>query len=158
VHLNTAVAALMELVNDLYAFCELRGVRPLGFDDEAPAVVERPETAAVLRESIEALVLMLSPFTPHLCEELWQGLGHTEGVVAAGWPEWSEDAARVESIEIPVQVNGKLRGRVTVPADAAQIDIEAAALAAPGVTAHLEGKQVVKIIVAKGRLVSIVVK
>jgi leucyl-tRNA synthetase len=158
VHLNTAVAALMELVNDLYAFCELRGVRPLGFDDEAPAVVERPETAAVLRESIEALVLMLSPFTPHLCEELWQGLGHTEGVVAAGWPEWSEDAAREESIEIPVQVNGKLRGRVTVPADAAQIDIEAAALAAPGVTAHLEGKQVVKIIVAKGRLVSIVVK
>ena len=120
VHLNTAVAALMELVNELYAFCELRGVRPLGVDDEPAAVVARPETAAVLREAIEALVLMLSPFTPHMCEELWAGLGHPDGVVAAGWPAWDEDAAREESIEIPVQVNGKLRGRVTVAADASE--------------------------------------
>jgi leucyl-tRNA synthetase len=158
VHLNTAVAALMELVNELYAFCELRGVRPLGVDDEAPAVVERRETAAVLREAIEALVLMLSPFTPHMCEELWAGLGHAEGVVAAGWPAWDEDAAREESIEIPVQVNGKLRGRITVAADASDIDIEAAAIAAPAVSAHLTGKQIAKVIIAKGRLVSIVVK
>ncbi len=158
VHLNTAVAALMELVNELYAFCELRGVRPAGFEGEASAVVARPETAAVLREAIEGLVLMLSPFTPHMCEELWEGLGHRNGVVAAGWPEWSEDAAREESIEIPVQVNGKLRGRVTVPVDAGQDAIEKAALAAPTVSAHVEGRQIVKIIVAKGRLVSIVVK
>ncbi len=158
VHLNTAVAALMELVNELYAFCELRGVRPLGVDDEAAAVVERPETAAVLRESIEALVLMLSPFTPHMCEELWAGLGHADGVVAAGWPGWDEDAARDESIEIPVQVNGKLRGRVTVAADASESDIEAAAVAAPAVATHLVGKQIVKVIIAKGKLVSIVVK
>ena len=158
VHLNTAVAALMELVNELYAFCELRGVRPHGVDDEPAAVVDRPETAAVLREAIEALVLMLSPFTPHLCEELWAGLGHTDGVVAAGWPCWDEDAAREESIEIPVQVNGKLRGRVTVPADASNEEIEAAAIAAPSVTAHLAGKQIVKVIIAKGKLVSVVVK
>jgi leucyl-tRNA synthetase len=158
VHLNTAVAALMELVNELYAFCEVRGVRPLGVDDEPPAVVERHETAAVLREAIEALVLMLSPFTPHMCEELWAGLGHPEGVVAAGWPAWDEDAAREESIEIPVQVNGKLRGRITVAADASDIDIEAAAIALPAVSAHLAGKQIAKVIIAKGRLVSIVVK
>src|SRR5688572_1166124 len=158
VHLNTAVAALMELVNELYAFCELRGVRPLGVDDEAPAVVARPEAAAVLREAIEALVLMLSPFTPHMCEELWAGLGHPDGVVAAGWPSWDEDAAREESIEIPVQVNGKLRGRVTVAADASEAEIEAAATAAPAVSAHLAGKQIVKVIIAKGKLVSIVVK
>ena len=158
VHLNTAIAALMELVNELYAFCELRGVRPLGVDDEPAAVVERPETAAVLRESIEALVLMLSPFTPHMCEELWVGLGHAEGVVAAGWPSWDEEAAREESIEIPVQVNGKVRGRVVVAADASQAEIEAAAVAAPSVAPHLAGKQIVKVIVAGGKLVSIVVK
>jgi len=158
VHLNTAVAALMELVNELYAFCEARGVRPLGLDDEPSAVVERVETAAVLRETVEVLVLMLSPFTPHMCEELWAGLGHQEGVVAAGWPACDEDAAREESIEIPVQVNGKVRGRVTVAADASDVDIEGAAIAAPAVSAHLAGKQIVKVIIAKGRLVSIVVK
>jgi leucyl-tRNA synthetase len=158
VHLNTAVAALMELVNDLYPFCEVRGVRPLGVDDELPAVVERPETAAVLREAIEALVLMLSPFTPHMCEELWEHLGHAGGVVAAGWPAWDEDAARDESIEIPVQINGKVRGRVTVSADASDLDIEAAAIASPTIGLHVAGKQIVKVIVAKGRLVSIVVK
>jgi leucyl-tRNA synthetase len=158
VHLNTAVAALMELVNEMYAFCELRGVRPLGVDDEPAAVVQRPETAAVLREAIEALVLMLSPFTPHMCEELWAGLGHADGVVAAGWPAWDEGAAREESIEIPVQVNGKLRGRVTVAADASDAEIEAAAIAASAVVPHLAGKQIVKVIVAKGKLVSIVVK
>jgi leucyl-tRNA synthetase len=158
VHLNTAVAALMELVNELYAFCEHRGVRPQATDDELPAVVERAETAAVLREAIEALVLMLSPFTPHMCEELWEHLGHGGGVVAAGWPVCDDEAARDESIEIPVQVNGKVRGRIIVAADASDVDIEAAAIASPLVGLHLAGKQIVKVIVAKGRLVSIVVK
>jgi leucyl-tRNA synthetase len=157
-HLNTAVSALMEMVNDLNAFAEKRGVRPSGRDDEPPAVVERPETAAVFREAIEALILLVSPFTPHLSEELWERLGHTGGIVAAGWPEWDEAAARDESVEIPVQVNGKVRGRVTVSADAADADIEAAALASAQVQPHIEGRQLVKVIVAKGRLVSIVVK
>jgi len=157
-HLNTAVSALMEMVNDLNAFAEKRGVRPSGRDDEPPAVVERPETAAVFREAIEALILLVSPFTPHLSEELWERLGHAGGIVAAGWPEWDEAAARDESVEIPVQVNGKVRGRVTVSADAADADIEAAALASAQVQPHIEGRQLVKVIVAKGRLVSIVVK
>ncbi|MDA1307867.1 MAG: leucine--tRNA ligase [Acidobacteria bacterium] len=156
VHLNTAVAALMELVNELYAYAELRGVRPLGVDDEARASVDRPETAAVLRESVEALTLMLSPFTPHMCEELWAQMGHADGVVAAGWPMVDEDAAREESLEIPVQVNGKLRGRATVAPDATDAAIEQAALQA--VAAYLDGKTVIKVIVAKGRLVSVVVK
>ena len=77
-HLNTAVSALMELVNEVYGFAEPRGLRPVGREDEPPAVISRPETAAVLREACEALVLMLSPFTPHLAEELWEGLGHHE--------------------------------------------------------------------------------
>ena len=76
-HLNTAISALMEMVNELYAFAEKRGVRPAGRDDEPPPVIARPETAAVLREAVEALVLMLSPFTPHLSEELWERLGHS---------------------------------------------------------------------------------
>jgi len=156
VHLNTAVAALMELVNELYAYAEIRGVRPQGLDDEARATVDRQETAAVLRESVEALLLMLSPFTPHMCEELWAQIGHAEGVVAAGWPVHDEAAARDESIEIPVQVNGKLRGKAIVAADAAEADIQTAALAA--VESWLAGKTVVKVIVAKGRLVSVVVK
>ena len=157
-HLNTAISALMEMVNDLSTFADKRGVRPTGRDDEPPAAVNRPETAAVLREAIEALVLLVSPFAPHLAEELWQGLGHRDGVVAAGWPSYDEDAAREESIEIPVQVNGKVRGRVVVSAGAADTEIEAAALASPQVMPHLAGKQVSKVIVARGKLVSVVVR
>jgi leucyl-tRNA synthetase len=158
VHLNTAVSALMELVNEIYAFGETRGIRPTGREDAPPAEIARSESASVLREAVEALVLMLSPFTPHMCEELWEMLGRQNGVVAAGWPVADDAAAREEEIEIPVQVNGKVRDRVTVPADAGDKDIEAAALAAPGVQPYLAGKQIVKVIVARGRLVSIVVK
>jgi len=157
-HLNTAISALMELVNDLYAFADRHGIRPTGREDEPPAVVPRPETAAVLREAAEALVLLISPFTPHMAEELWESLGKSGGVVAAGWPTWDEAAAREESVEIPVQVNGKLRGRVVVAASAGEDEIKAAALAAPSVQPHLEGREVVKVIVARGRLVSVVVK
>jgi leucyl-tRNA synthetase len=155
-HLNTAISALMEMVNDLYAFADRHGVRPLGKDDEPPAVVARPETAAVLREAVETLVRLISPFTPHMAEELWQNIGHMDGIVAAGWPECDEAAAREESIEIPVQVNGKVRARVLVPVDATEETIQAAAMDA--VRDNLAGREVVKVIVAKGRLVSIVVK
>jgi leucyl-tRNA synthetase len=157
-HLNTAISALMEMVNDLSTFTEKRGVRPSGRDEEPPAVVGRPETAAVIREALESLVLLVSPFTPHLAEELWEALGHTGGVVAAGWPVCDEDAAREESIEIPVQVNGKVRGRVVVSAGAGDREIETAALASPQVAPHLAGKQVAKVIVARGKLVSVVVR
>jgi leucyl-tRNA synthetase len=118
----------------------------------------RSETAGVLAEAARALVLMLSPFTPHLSEELWERMGHRDGVTAAGWPAYDEAVAKEEEVEIPVQVNGKVRGRVTVPADAGDGDIEAAALQSPAIRPHLEGKQVVKVIVARGRLVSVVVK
>jgi leucyl-tRNA synthetase len=157
-HLNTAISALMELVNELYGYAESRGVRPSGAPDEPPAVITDAATAAVLREAVEALLLLISPFAPHLAEELWEGLGHKEGVTKAGWPAFDEAAAREESIEIPVQVNGKVRGRVTVPAAASETDIETAAAAAPQIRSHLEGKTIVKTIVARGRLVSFVVK
>jgi leucyl-tRNA synthetase len=146
VQLNTAVSALMDLTNDLYKIGPRLSAGP------------GPADVAVAREAAEALVLMLSPFTPHICEELWELLGHSGGVVAAGWPAFDEAAARDESIEIPVQVNGKLRGRVTVPAGSSEDAIKAAALAVPEIQPHLAGKEVVKVIVAGGRLVSIVVK
>jgi leucyl-tRNA synthetase len=159
VHLNTAVAALMELVNELYAFADARGVRPLGLDDEPRPTTDRQETAAVLRETVEALVLMLSPFTPHMCEELWQQLGHADGVVAAGWPSWDDEVAKDESIEIPVQVNGKVRARIEVPADSTVDANIAIALAHVDVVKWTDGKTVVKVIHNRpDQPISIVVK
>jgi leucyl-tRNA synthetase len=157
-HLNTAVSALMELVNDLYAFSDRHGARPTGHEGDVAPALDRPEAAAVIREAVEALVLMLSPFTPHLAEELWERLGHDGGVVAAGWPSHDEAAAREEQVEIPVQVNGKVRARVLLPADATDETIRAAALGAPSVQPHLDGVEVVKVVVVRGRLANIVVR
>jgi leucyl-tRNA synthetase len=163
VHLNTAVSALMELVNDLYAFCAKDPCLRIGRDPDDESAVGatiRPETLSVLKEAIEALILMLSPFAPHMAEELWEHLGHAEGVVAAGWPSFDEEVARAEAIVVPVQVNGKLRGRVTAAADVSDDDLRTLALADAAVIKHLEGKTVRKTVVAggsSGRLVSIVV-
>jgi leucyl-tRNA synthetase len=148
----------MELVNELYAFSDRRGVRPTGQEGAPPPAVDRAETAAVLREAVEALVLMLSPFTPHLAEELWEHLGHAEGVVTAGWPALDEAATREEAIEVPVQVNGKVRTRVTLPAGASEDEMRSAALAAAPVQAYLEGTELVRVVVAGGRLVNVVVR
>lgn len=162
VHLNTAVSALMELVNELYAFGDSTGVtrqgRRVDTDEGGVAVDAPPATKAVLKEAVEALVLLLSPFSPHMAEELWEKLGHSDGVVAAGWPAYDEAAAKAEEIVVPVQVNGKLRARLSVPVDIAEDALQAAALADPNVRAHTDGKTVAKVVVARGRLVSIVVK
>jgi leucyl-tRNA synthetase len=157
-HLNTSVSKLMVLVNDIYAFADRRGVRPSGHDDDPPAVVTRPETAAVLREALEALVLLLAPFTPHLSEELWERLGHADGVTAAGWPAVDAAAALEDAIEIPVQVNGKLRGRVTVPRESDETAIREAALAVPALAPYLVGMEIAKVVVAQGKLVNVVVR
>jgi leucyl-tRNA synthetase len=153
------VSALMELVNELYQFSEAHTIQgvPAGRSDGNTAAGERDATLAVLKEAIESLVLMMSPFTPHMAEELWELLGHEGGIAFAAWPVFDPVVARAEEIVIPVQVNGKVRGRVTVPADCAEDDIRAAALAAPAIASHLAGKTVRKVIVAAGRLVSIVV-
>jgi leucyl-tRNA synthetase len=162
VHLNTAVSGLMELVNELYAFCSNSGCLRVGRDAEDPTavgVIERAATVSVLKESIEALVLMLSPFAPHMAEELWERLGHKGGVVAAGWPQFQEAVAKAEEIVVPVQVNGKLRARLTVPAEVTDDQLRELATSDPQVMKHLEGKTVRKIVVAgggQGKLVSIV--
>jgi leucyl-tRNA synthetase len=141
--MNTAVSATMELVNDLYAFTE-KGERSA-------------QAAAVAREAIESLIVMLSPFAPHTMEELWEMYGHRNGLIAARWPAFDADAAKAEELEIPVQVNGKLRSVVRVPPAIADAELEQIALADPNVQAHTAGKTVKKVVIVKGRLVSVVV-
>jgi leucyl-tRNA synthetase len=159
VHLNTAVSGLMELVNALYVFCARPGCPLIGGEAEDPDTVGtavRPETVAVLKESIEALILMLSPFTPHMAEELWERLEHAGGVVAAGWPQYDEEVARAEQIVIPVQVDGKVRSRITVPAGTPDDEVREQALAEPQVRKYTDGRTIRKVVVVNGRLVSVV--
>jgi leucyl-tRNA synthetase len=161
VHLNTAVSGLMELVNEIYAFCSRTDCLRVGQQAEnvsTVGTVVRAATLAVLKESVEALVRMISPFTPHVAEELWEMLGHPAGIVAAGWPSFSEEVARAEQVVVPVQINGKVRARLTVAAGAPDDQLRELALADPQVARHLEGKTVNKVVVVGGRLVSIVVK
>jgi len=162
VHLNTAVSGLMELVNELYAFCSRTGCIAIGREEDAERVgaMPRPGTVAVLKEAIEALVLMLSPFAPHMAEELWEMLGHRGGVVAAGWPAFDPEVAKASEITVPVQVNGKLRARLTVDADITEEHLRSLALGDPQVAKHLDGRTVRKVVVAgsgANRLVSVVV-
>jgi len=150
----------MELVNELYAFCARTECLRIGQQtDDVTAVgtVERTATVAVVKEAIEALVRMLAPFTPHMAEELWEKLGHAGGVAAAGWPHFDEAVAKAEEVVVPVQINGKLRARLSVPADTSEERLRELALADPQVAKHIEGKTVRKVVVAGGRLVSIVV-
>ena len=159
--LNTAVSAMMELVNELYTFSERTVTggpsRRTDEDVEHAGQVERKETICVVRESIEALIRMLAPFAPHTAEEMWEMLGYEDGLTTAAWPEFNADVARAEEVVIPVQVNGKVRGRVTVPVDIADDELQRVALADAGVQTHVAGKTVKKVVVAKGRLVSVVV-
>ncbi|MCE8041729.1 leucine--tRNA ligase [Halomonas daqingensis] len=137
---NTAIAAVMELTNALSRF-----------EDASP------QGLAVAREAVEACVLLLAPITPHACHALWRELGHTEPAIDAAWPQLDESALERDTIELVVQVNGKLRARIEVAADAPKEAIETDAFAAENVQRHIEGKTVRKVIVVPGKLVNIVV-
>lgn len=102
-------------------------------------------------------MLLLSPATPHIAEEIWERLGHAEGVLQAGWPGWDDRAFAVDTFEYPVQVNGKVRGRINVSAEADREALEEEALAHPDVRKWTEGKTVRKVVVVPGRLVNIAV-
>jgi leucyl-tRNA synthetase len=140
-HFNTAIAAIMELVNALYA---------------APSLAERP--SAAVRAATEVVVLLLSPMAPHLCEELWRRLGHAGSLVAHPWPSFDPEIAQRRRVPYPVQVNGKLRGQIEAEPDAAREGVEAAARALAGVAAHLDGKQLIKVVFVPGRLINFVVR
>jgi leucyl-tRNA synthetase len=156
-HLNTAVSSLMELVNELYTFSEgtPHGTPTRG--DAPVARIERAQTIAVLREAIDALVLMIAPFAPHTAEELWQMLDHPEPLAAATWPAFDAEVAKAAEVVVPVQINGKVRARLTVPAGLSDEQLQDRALEDPAVRTHTTGKTIRKVVVAKGPLVSVVV-
>jgi leucyl-tRNA synthetase len=156
-HLNTAVSSLMELVNEIYAFSETTGRGGPVQGDRQAGSPDGPETLAAVREALDVLVVMVSPFAPHTAEELWQRLGHDGDLSTAAWPSFDPDVARAEEVVIPVQVNGKVRARITVPAGLADVELEAAALGDATVRAHTAGKTIRKVVVARGALVSVVV-
>jgi len=143
-HFNTCISAIMELVNVLY------GAEEAIARNEIPA----PFLADVQRN----LVLLLAPFAPYLAHELWEMVGEKENLLKAPWPKFDAELAKEEELEIPVQVNGKLRSRVIVPADATEETVLARALADEKVLAFIAGKKVVKKIYVSGKLVNIVVK
>jgi leucyl-tRNA synthetase len=143
-HFNSAIALIMELTNEMHAAEPLEtGVRP-----------------EIRKEILETLVLMLAPMTPHLAEELWEMLGHADGLWKAEWPIFAEaqkELARVEEVEVVVQVNGRVRAKLTVPAGMSEADLVPKALAIPAVAQHINGKRVVKQIVVPDKLVNLVV-
>lgn len=140
---NTAISSLMELVNALYAYKE---------------AVAAPN-AGLVYEATSALVKMLAPFVPHMCEELWDGaFDPTASVHTQSWPEYDEDALKVDNIEIVLQVNGKVRGRLVVPAAATKEELEKIAMEDANVKAHIGDATVRKVICVPGRLVNVVAK
>lgn len=139
---NTAIAAIMELVNTLYLVREKLGC----------GEAER----RVFSSAMVTVLTLLSPVAPHICAELWERLGHDGDVGAEPWPVWDEAALARDAITIALQVNGKLRGTIQVPAGADTAALEAAALADPAAQRHLEGLSVRKVVVVPGKLVNIV--
>jgi leucyl-tRNA synthetase len=146
-HLNTSVAALMELFNQLVDF-------------NADPATASPADVFAVREALEALVVMLTPFAPHVAEEMWEGLGHNEGLLheVPRWPIADQELARREELEIPIQVNGKLRSRVIVSPDVSEDQLRASALADDRVRALIDGHEVLKVVVVPRRLVNVVTR
>jgi len=140
---NTAVSAIMELVNELTPYAE--GKKG---DD------------GLIRQVIEGLILILSPFVPFICEELWRRIGHTDAVLEQSWPSFSVDALEEETVEIPVQINGKVRARVTVPIETSRdpAALKDAVLAVSDVSKRLADKELVKVIAIPEKMVSIVIR
>jgi leucyl-tRNA synthetase len=138
---NTAIAANMELMNTLHRFSDDSG-----------------QGRAVMQEALEKVVLMLAPIVPHIAHDLWFALGHRQAVVECSWPEVDDSALVQESVTLVVQVNGKVRGRITVAVDAQKDVIEAAAMGEANVKKYIADKQVRKVIIVPGKLVNVVVQ
>jgi leucyl-tRNA synthetase len=139
-HFNTAIAAMMELFNEILSF--------------SPA---NPDDAAVLHFSVKQLILLLFPFAPHIAEELWQEIGEKEMLLKQAWPVWDEEAAKEEEIELVIQVNGKVRGKLMIPAGLDDETVKEQAFTEPKVQEYIKGKTLKKVVVVKGKLVNIVI-
>ncbi|WP_088188499.1 leucine--tRNA ligase [Desulfosporosinus sp. FKA] len=138
---NTAISTIMEWVNALYLYKEQPTANPL-----------------VGREAIEGILLLLAPFAPHITEELWQGIGHTNSVHEQPWPEVDEKALVQDEVTVVLQVNGKVRDRIQVPAEISAAELEKIVVSQPKVVEWTQGKTVVKVITVPGKLVNLVVK
>jgi len=141
-HFNTAIAAIMELVNHIY--------------QTKDGIEATPQATSVWRETVEALIVLLSPFCPHIAEELWEAVGHDESVLKTPWPQYDEEAIVEEEVIVVVQVNGKLRDRLLIPVSAEEKKVKEMALASPKVRRHIEGKEIRKTIFVPKKLVNIV--
>ena len=142
-HMNTAISAIMELTNDVYRNLEPRP--------------ERPEAWRALGEAVEAIVLLMSPFTPHAAEEMWEMLGHRGGLVRVEWPSYDPAIAVQETITLILQVNGKVRSRIAIPADLQEEELRQLALDDEKVRSLTTGRTVERVIVVPKRLVNVVV-
>ncbi|WP_416427056.1 leucine--tRNA ligase [Pseudomonas sp. App30] len=136
---NTAIAQVMTLMNVL---------------EKAPQATEQDR--ALIQEGLETVTLLLAPITPHICHELWNALGHAGAVIDAGWPVLDESALVQDSLQLVIQVNGKLRGQIEMPASASREEIEAAARVNENVLRFIDGLTIRKVIVVPGKLVNIV--
>ncbi len=139
---NTAISSIMELVNALHAYRDA-------------AVDLHP---ALLRETLEALLRLLAPFAPHITEELWSLTGHADSVHRQSWPKWDAEALKTDTVEIVVQINGKVRDKLTVPSEISGPELQQLALGQERIQNLMEGKTAVKVIAVPGKLVNIVVK
>jgi leucyl-tRNA synthetase len=146
-HFNTCIAAIMELVNELYA------AEDAGTQSSSAAV-----PLALLAEVQRNLVLLLAPFAPYLAHELWETLGERSNLLRAPWPKYDAALAKEEEVEIPVQVNGKLRGKVLVPAESGEDVIVERALTDEKVKAAIASKRIAKTIFVPGKLLNLVVR
>jgi len=146
-HFNTAISAIMELVNAIYAF------EPAA-RDRMPA----GERAALLREAVETVLLLLGPFAPHVTEELWERLGHCGSLFKQAWPVADPLALKRDDVTVVLQVDGKVRGRLTVEVDAAEARVQDLALADDRVQAWLRGRAVERVVVVPNRLVNVVTR
>ena len=141
-HFNTAISAVMELVNEIYV-SEVK--------DQKDEISGR-----VMRESLESVVVLLSPFVPHFAEELWEALGSRESVLKTRWPDYDPDAVLEEEILIVIQVNGRLRDRMTIPASYGEGEVKAWALKSERIRKLLEGKEIKRVILVPKKLVNVV--
>jgi len=141
-HFNTAISAIMELVNEIYV-SEIKDR-----DDEL--------SRRVMKEAIETAVVLLSPFVPHFAEELWESLGNRESVIQQPWPSYDREAIVEEEVLIVIQVNGKLRDRMTMPASYGEEEVKAWALKSERIQKLVEGKQIRRVILVPKKLVNIV--
>ena len=146
-HFNTAISAIMELVNALH-----------DFDRDSMDTMNRAERGRLLREAVETTVLLLGPMSPHITEELWAALGHRESVFKHAWPTVDPAAVKRAEVEIIVQVDGRVRSRLTVDVAAAEREIQDRALADEKVRQWTDGRQVAKVVVVPGRLVNVVTR